>query len=76
VCKSLKFIRDFKHIVRNFECYGLQCLMMYSDYEGETNVSLIYGRFYGPIVRPRMRMNGCVKELFFLIFGNVEPTVE
>jgi hypothetical protein len=28
-----------------------------SDYGGETEVSLNYGRFYGPIVRPRRRMN-------------------
>jgi hypothetical protein len=28
-----------------------------SDYGGETDVSLNCGRFYGPIVRPQMRMN-------------------
>jgi hypothetical protein len=29
----------------------------YSDYGGETDVSLNCGRFYGPTVPPRMRMN-------------------
>jgi hypothetical protein len=30
----------------------------YSGYGGETDVSLNCGLFYGPIVRPRMRMKG------------------
>jgi hypothetical protein len=30
----------------------------YSDYGGETDVSLNCGLFYGPIVHPQMRMNG------------------
>jgi hypothetical protein len=29
----------------------------YSDYGAETDVSLNCGHFYGPIVRPRVRMN-------------------
>jgi hypothetical protein len=31
--------------------------LWYSDYGGETDVSLNCGRFYGPFVRPRMRMS-------------------
>jgi hypothetical protein len=39
-------------------CKGLHYgIFWYSDYEGETDVSLNCGRFYGPVVRPRMRMN-------------------
>jgi hypothetical protein len=56
-------------------------LFWYSGYGGETHVSLNCDRFYGPIVRLRMRMNKgvneCMKErTIFFIFGNVEPTVE
>jgi hypothetical protein len=32
-------------------------VLWYSDYGGGTDVSLDCGRFHGPIVRPRMRMN-------------------
>jgi hypothetical protein len=32
-------------------------MFWYSDYGGKTDVSLNCGRFYGPTVRPRMRMN-------------------
>jgi hypothetical protein len=52
----------------------------YSDYGGESDVSLNCGRFYGHFVRPRMnkwvnrRMNE--ENNFFLIFRYVEPTVE
>jgi hypothetical protein len=31
--------------------------LWYSNYGGETDVSLNCGRFYGPLVHPRMRMN-------------------
>jgi hypothetical protein len=56
-------------------------LFWYSGYGGETHVSLDCSRFYGPIGRPRMKMNewmnGWINErTIFLIFGNVEPTVE
>jgi hypothetical protein len=37
--------------------YSQSCVFCYSNYGGETDVSLNFGRFYGPIVRPRMRMN-------------------
>jgi hypothetical protein len=56
---------------------------LYSGYGGETDVSLACSRFYGPFVRPRMRMSEdgwrWVNEwmnIFFLIFGKLEPTVE
>jgi hypothetical protein len=57
-------------------------LFWYSVDGGKTDVLLNCGRFYGPIVRPRMRMNEWMGEWMnewknnFLIFGNVEPTVE
>jgi hypothetical protein len=35
----------------------------YSDYRGETDVSLNCDHFYGPIVRPRMRMSEGVNEM-------------
>jgi hypothetical protein len=38
--------------------------ILYSDYGGETDVSLNCGRFCGPIVRPRRRMNE-LKNYFF-----------
>jgi hypothetical protein len=34
----------------------------YSGYGGETDVSLNCGRFYGPSVRPKMRMSEGVNE--------------
>jgi hypothetical protein len=33
---------------------------------GETGISLDCGRFYGPFIRPRMRMSEGMNELFFL----------
>jgi hypothetical protein len=33
----------------------------YFDYGGETDVSLNCGRFYGSVVRPRMRMSEGMK---------------
>jgi hypothetical protein len=38
-------------------------VLWYSDYGDETDVSLNCGRFYGPIVRPRMRMNEWMNEM-------------
>jgi hypothetical protein len=63
----------------NYEQYLQTSYISGSDYGGETDVSLDCGRFYGPFVRPRMRMSEGANEwmnYFFLIFGNVEPTVE
>jgi hypothetical protein len=37
-------------------------IFCYSGYGGETDVSLDCGRFYGPFVRPQMRMIEGVKE--------------
>jgi hypothetical protein len=60
-------------------------IFWYSDYGGETDVSLNCGHFYGPIVHPHTRMNKWMGEwmkwmsernFFFLIFGNVDTTVE
>jgi hypothetical protein len=41
--------------------------MVFSGYGGETDVSPDCGRFYGPFVRPRMRMSEGVNEwtIFF-----------
>jgi hypothetical protein len=53
-----------------FFCENHMKLILFwcSDYGGETDVSLNCCRFYGPIVRPRMRMNDCMmseRTIFF-----------
>jgi hypothetical protein len=52
-------------------------MFWYSDYGGDTDVSLDCGRFYGAVVRPRMRMSEGVNEItiFWIWFdvGNSLP---
>jgi hypothetical protein len=54
------------------KCTTVLYIFWYSDYGGDTDVSLDCGRFYGPFVRPQMRMSEGVNANDFVVSSPAE----